>query len=312
MSEEVLTKVCSKCGIEKPVSAFSKDNSKNDGLQIYCKECAAKSKKKHRNNNKTRDCVVLPNLKTCPGCELRKSGSAFNKTKGNKDGLNSYCKECALVRRRERLYGASPEWQKAMLEAQGGACAICKFVPGPEDRGLHLDHKHGEGPRGFLHTNCNFGLGHFKDSVEIIRKAIDYLNGPTTGIAYIESWGKRVPTSIKNKILADQNGLCKICSVDLHSTKACLDHCHITDMVRGYLCNNCNCGLSRFNDSVILLANAIKYLQKYEQLGGEVHTVAQREGPRRSGYDSANIDAHGVTVLINNDSINTTKRGILT
>lgn len=33
------TKICSKCGIEKPTTEFYKDKHKSDGLQRECKEC---------------------------------------------------------------------------------------------------------------------------------------------------------------------------------------------------------------------------------------------------------------------------------
>jgi Recombination endonuclease VII. len=70
--------------------------------------------------------------------------------------------------------------------------------------------------------------------------------------------------AIKEQILASQGYVCKICSADLHNKKACVDHDHIAMMIRGILCDGCNCGLGQFDDSIILLANAISYLQKYE------------------------------------------------
>ena len=39
-----------------------------------------------------------------------------------------------------------------------------------------------------------------------------------------------------------------------------LDHDHVTDKFRGYLCINCNHGLGKFNDSVEKLQLAIEYL----------------------------------------------------
>lgn len=41
MEENVLTKKCSKCGRELPISRFSKCRSMKDGLQKTCKECAS-------------------------------------------------------------------------------------------------------------------------------------------------------------------------------------------------------------------------------------------------------------------------------
>lgn len=61
-------------------------------------------------------------------------------------------------------YGLTPEQFDAMLEAQGGGCAIC----GHSDRSLEVDHDHtccpgkktcGKCVRGILCRRCNRGLG---------------------------------------------------------------------------------------------------------------------------------------------------------
>lgn len=41
-----------------------------------------------------------------------------------------------------------------------------------------------------------------------------------------------------------------------------LDHCHITNKFRGWLCHKCNRALGNFNDNVDILKRAIKYLTK--------------------------------------------------
>jgi hypothetical protein len=41
-----------------------------------------------------------------------------------------------------------------------------------------------------------------------------------------------------------------------------LDHCHATNVFRGWLCNNCNLGLGHFADSTDRLSLAIAYLRK--------------------------------------------------
>lgn len=41
-----------------------------------------------------------------------------------------------------------------------------------------------------------------------------------------------------------------------------LDHCHSTGKIRGVLCNTCNISLGGFYDSIELLQNAQKYLEK--------------------------------------------------
>jgi len=41
-----------------------------------------------------------------------------------------------------------------------------------------------------------------------------------------------------------------------------IDHNHLTNKVRGLLCNKCNQGIGFFNDNVHLLSEAIKYLNE--------------------------------------------------
>lgn len=56
-----------------------------------------------------------------------------------------------------------------------------------------------------------------------------------------------------------QNGKCLICGK--FKRKLSIDHNHITKIVRGLLCRECNIGLGLFKDNLISLQNAIKYLQ---------------------------------------------------
>lgn len=64
-----------------------------------------------------------------------------------------------------------------MLEAQGGCCAICKA---PKGNKLCVDHDHRTGKvRGLLCSNCNAGLGMFKDSEDLLQSAKGYLNNRT-------------------------------------------------------------------------------------------------------------------------------------
>lgn len=62
-----------------------------------------------------------------------------------------------------------------------------------------------------------------------------------------------------DELIKKQNGKCAICDKEV---KLMVDHCHISNKVRGLLCKNCNLGLGRFFDSVDILEKAKKYLLK--------------------------------------------------
>lgn len=61
---------------------------------------------------------------------------------------------------------------------------------------------------------------------------------------------------------ARQGGLCAICSKPCTEGRSLsVDHCHVTQNIRGLLCRACNIGLGSFRDSPDLLARAASYLK---------------------------------------------------
>jgi hypothetical protein len=63
-------------------------------------------------------------------------------------------------------------------------------------------------------------------------------------------------------LLESQFNRCKICKTDSPGLKGwATDHCHTTGKVRGILCNFCNTGLGLFKDNILILQEAIKYLE---------------------------------------------------
>lgn len=134
--------------------------------------------------------------KHCIGCDRWQPESAFASMKGRPDNLQTRCRECKSrnyyankekVRdsMREQRFGLTRAEFDAMLEAQGGACAICKSdTPGPNTH-WHVDHDHdccpssnktcGKCVRGLLCRWCNHMLGSGRDNPDILRAGIDYL-----------------------------------------------------------------------------------------------------------------------------------------
>lgn len=86
--------------------------------------------------------------------------------KANKDKMKSNA-----VKHR---YGVSLEEYEEKIKPCKN-CGICgrEFQ---NDKDKHFDHNHiSKKFRGVLCTNCNLGLGHFKDNKEILSSAINYL-----------------------------------------------------------------------------------------------------------------------------------------
>lgn len=97
--------------------------------------------------------------------------------------LNAYKKHYYVGKGRIKL---SIEHYNLMLSIQNDVCAICKKAEtciNTKKRSvevikrLAIDHKHDETQkiRGLLCQTCNIGLGSFKDSIEYLQSAIDYL-----------------------------------------------------------------------------------------------------------------------------------------
>lgn len=77
------------------------------------------------------------------------------------------------------------------------------------------------------------------------------------------------PAEFETKLIS-QKGLCAICKRPMisgrHSSqKACQDHNHETGKLRDILCSRCNVLIGLCSESIEILANAIKYLQKHTE-----------------------------------------------
>jgi hypothetical protein len=78
-----------------------------------------------------------------------------------------------------RRYGVSKVDYDALLERQGGSCAICHTTDWGNGRSgrPNIDHDHVTGKvRGLLCWNCNVAIGHFGDSKQTLVAALSYLD----------------------------------------------------------------------------------------------------------------------------------------
>lgn len=117
----------------------------------------------------------------CKECLRNLPVSEFDNLANSGCYICTECRASALHERQIAKLGCSREHYEALLKAQQGKCAICGAANGHTskhgtDCRLAVDHDHRTGTiRGLLCNSCNRGLGRFKDSLELLRAAVRYL-----------------------------------------------------------------------------------------------------------------------------------------
>lgn len=165
--------------------------SKNDKRIVFCcTECRIE----YRNNTGYMNNYYHANMKKW---EDRQSTTKYKEEKNkarrmkyatdeefrnkHKKQVKEYQSTHKDVRMAQRLkkYGITIEEYNSLLEKQNGKCAICGAAIGDNSGNrLYVDHNHKTGKvRGLLCSACNFGIGKFKDSPELLKKAAIYLEG---------------------------------------------------------------------------------------------------------------------------------------
>jgi len=158
-------KLCRKCNIEKPKSEFHK---RKKSLQSHCKACgkvwAANNRDKANETNKRFRLVDPARAKRHD--KARYQRAIIKHPHKNTAGHLKY------------KYGLTLEAYNIMLQAQNHRCKICGAEDSKvEGKRMFVDHCHTTGKiRGLLCHLCNSGLGLFRDSTELLTKAIGYLN----------------------------------------------------------------------------------------------------------------------------------------
>ena len=144
-------KKCNTCDEEKPITEFYKRNDR--GATSYRGDCKV--------------------------CMISKRVSWQKK---NRDKVNAYHREQRKEkphqeknRRLKYRFDITLQDYNTMLQGQDNRCRICDIIF-YDTTVACVDHCHDTGKvRGLLCSPCNKGLGHFKDSVDNMGKAIDYL-----------------------------------------------------------------------------------------------------------------------------------------
>lgn len=103
----------------------------------------------------------------------------------SKDGRR-WCRTCARANSAVQVikkYGITLDEYERLMEEQDRSCAICRQPFG--DNKPHIDHDHsccpggkacGKCVRGLLCSDCNKGIGFFRDASQHLRQAANYLD----------------------------------------------------------------------------------------------------------------------------------------
>ncbi|MGO4748250.1 endonuclease VII domain-containing protein [Streptomyces sp. 2MCAF27] len=180
MASEEGARRCSRCKQHKPRAAFARNKSMRDGLQAYCRECAAAYHQQRQvaKGRNIRPRVDVPSgHKYCRTCGEIKPYNEWHRNATASDGLATRCKACKAVQGRrghlKRQYGITEAERNEMVASQMGLCVICLKAPA-----VHVDHCHKTGKvRGVLCFNCNSAIGKLGDDPDIGRRAVAYLEG---------------------------------------------------------------------------------------------------------------------------------------
>lgn len=145
-------KVCSLCRLKKSLTCFYKARYGKLKLGSRCKDCNREEGRRWRKGNLERD---------------RRNHRSY--AKANREKIASYSRNYRLL----KAHGITELQYRGLVKAQDGLCAICRAVTAE----LDVDHCHKSGKvRGLLCNSCNVGIGHLRDSIEILQSAIAYLS----------------------------------------------------------------------------------------------------------------------------------------
>jgi hypothetical protein len=178
-------------------------------------------------------------MKTCTKCRRELSVDNFSPKMGVKDGFHSWCKECRNLRHREKM--ADPAYREMRNK---------KLV----DRNRN---RRATDPEYRRRQDASSRISARRRYVEKHEECLQEMREGR----YLRSYG--ITLASKEAVRSLLRDRCQICG-ETEERGLVIDHDHAMEgkpSIRGFLCNNCNCGLGFLGDSEERLKKAIKYLK---------------------------------------------------
>lgn len=225
-------KICRKCKLEKDDSSYSPEYRNKDNLYPYCKSCKLEITKAYKLRIKNNPKSIITE-QSCSTCNLLKSVSEFSINSTRKFGYSTKCKSCISINWKSNYETLKKRERPDIKEKK---CAKCK-----KTSLISNFHKQSTQPNGY----CSY----CKNCENMRRKYKKH----------------KITSNEFNLLELKQNFKCAICEIsfkEINSKDIHIDHCHITNKIRGLLCLNCNWMLGQSRDNVSILKNAINYLEK--------------------------------------------------
>lgn len=168
------SKTCCVCGETKPLDDFYKMKGMRDGHRNECKHCNLAAKRGRYASDPAKYKAMVKRWQQANPERVNENHRVNNARPERKRALRDQYYR--------RTFGISADDFDALLDGQGGGCAVCGSVP-ERAASLHLDHCHDSGAiRGILCLSCNQGLGKFRERADLLDAAARYLReGVTDG-----------------------------------------------------------------------------------------------------------------------------------
>lgn len=195
------TRWCIHCKKTRPIESFYRRKSTGRRGNV-CDGCRSEQARRYHESGPStygryRKYDRGGGLRKCRVCGVLKDQGEFHVRDKEHGTRRTECKPCLSDMGKQR-YAADPAKHRevmrrsmfglqageyaAMLESQGGMCAICGSTDTSVDprtgkmRSLFVDHCHRTGVvRQLLCQHCNFGLGNFRDNPELMERAASYI-----------------------------------------------------------------------------------------------------------------------------------------